>query len=49
MGRKGRESIVSGPVPLGRDADKKGDHMGETPHRGVNGSSHTGWCPTQER
>ena len=40
--RKGRKVIRSGPVPLGRDSEEKGDYTDRHPPWGVSGSSQTG-------
>ena len=36
--KKGRVEIMSRPMPLGGDSEKKGDYMGRDPPQGVSGS-----------
>lgn len=40
LGRKEREAIRSGPVPLGGDTEEKGDYMEEDPPWGISITSH---------
>ena len=42
-GRKGRETISSGPMPLGGDSGEKGHYADRDPPWGLSGSSH--WSP----
>ena len=41
LGRKEREAISFGPVPLGGDSEEKGDYTGRYPPWGISSLSHT--------
>ena len=47
-GRKGRETISSGPMPLGGDSGKKGHYMDRDPPWGLSSSSHIWGAPALE-
>ena len=47
-GRKGRETISSGPTPLGGDSGEKGHHADRDPPWGLSGSSHIWGAPALE-
>lgn len=47
-GRKGRETISSGPLPLGGDSGEKGHYADRDPPWGLSGLSHIWGAPALE-